>query len=63
NEYVETVCDFIEHLPKNVVIQRITGDPHPDELAAPEWALNKHSTFNMIQTTLEERDSWQGKFF
>lgn len=63
NEYVETVCDFIEHLPKNVVIQRITGDPHPDELTAPEWALNKHSTFNMIQTTLEQRDSWQGKFF
>ncbi|MBF0113152.1 MAG: TIGR01212 family radical SAM protein, partial [Desulfamplus sp.] len=39
NEYVDAVCDFIEHLPKNIVIQRVTGDPHPDELVAPEWAL------------------------
>ncbi len=61
--YVETVCDLIEHLPQNIVIQRITGDPHPKELAAPEWALDKHSTFNMIQKTLEQRDSWQGKRF
>jgi len=63
SDYVETVCDFIELLPENIVIQRITGDPHPDELAAPEWALDKHTTFNMIQQTLQRRDSWQGKFF
>ncbi|MBF0301524.1 MAG: TIGR01212 family radical SAM protein [Desulfamplus sp.] len=63
NDYVETVCDFIEHLPANIVIQRITGDPHPDELAAPEWALDKHKTFNMIQKTFEKRDSWQGKLY
>ncbi|MBF0379125.1 MAG: TIGR01212 family radical SAM protein [Desulfamplus sp.] len=63
NEYVETVCDFIENLPRNMVVQRITGDPHPDELAAPDWSLDKHTTFNMIQKTLEKRDSWQGKFF
>lgn len=61
-DYVETVCDFIERLPDNIVIHRITGDPHPDELAAPEWALDKHTTFNMIQQTLQRRDSWQGKF-
>lgn len=63
NDYVEAVCNFIERLPENIVIQRITGDPHPDELAAPEWALDKHTTFNMIQKTFEKRDSWQGKFF
>jgi len=59
--YVNRVCDFLELLPKRIIIQRITGDPHPDELQAPMWAGRYRETFNMIQTTLENRDSFQGK--
>ncbi len=59
--YVEILCDILEILPANVVIQRITGDPHPDELAAPKWALNKNQTFQLIQKTLEARNSRQGQ--
>ncbi|MEA2061484.1 MAG: TIGR01212 family radical SAM protein [Thermodesulfobacteriota bacterium] len=58
--YVETVCDFIELLPENMVIQRITGDPHPEELVAPAWSLNRNKTFTMIQNTMESRGSSQG---
>jgi len=60
-EYVEMVCDFLERLPKSIIIQRITGDPHGDELRAPAWAGRYRETFNMIQHTLEKRDSFQGK--
>jgi hypothetical protein len=42
------------------VIQRLTGDPHPAELVAPAWALNKSETLEKIRQTLEKRDSWQG---
>ncbi len=59
--YVETVCDFLELLPKEMIIQRITGDPHLDELRAPLWAGRYRETFNLIQETLETRDSFQGK--
>jgi radical SAM protein (TIGR01212 family) len=59
--YVEMVCDFIERLPKNIIIQRITGDPHGEELRAPAWAGRYRETFNMIQNTFEKRDSFQGK--
>jgi hypothetical protein len=59
-EYVDTVCDFLELLPKKIIIQRITGDPHPDELRAPLWAGQYRQTFNLIQDTLEARDSFQG---
>ena len=62
-DYVETVCDILEILPENVVIQRITGDPHPDELAAPQWAADKNQTFKLIQETLENRNSRQGSKF
>ncbi|MFO7885165.1 MAG: TIGR01212 family radical SAM protein [Desulfobacteraceae bacterium] len=58
--YVETVCDFIELLPENMVIQRITGDPHPEELVAPAWSLDRNTTFNRIQDTMERRNSRQG---
>ena len=62
-EYVDTVCDFLELLPASVIIQRITGDPHPEELASPAWAVERNQTFKMIQDTLEARDSFQGKRF
>ncbi|MGD9184967.1 MAG: hypothetical protein PVJ13_06560, partial [Desulfobacterales bacterium] len=59
--YVELVCDFLECLPEQVVIQRLTGDPHPAELFAPQWSLRKRETLDMIKATLEQRDTWQGK--
>ncbi len=61
-EYVDLVCDFLERLPRSMIIQRITGDPHPDELVAPLWSARYRETFNMIQHTLKARDSYQGKY-
>ncbi len=60
-EYVELVCRFLELLPRQMVIQRLTGDPHPEELLAPEWSLRKTETLNMIKTQLEKENSWQGR--
>ena len=60
-EYVDILCDFLALLPKDMVIHRLTGDPHRDELVAPSWALEKESTRRLILDTLRERDIWQGK--
>ncbi|MCF8091588.1 MAG: TIGR01212 family radical SAM protein [Desulfotignum sp.] len=59
--YVETVCDFLELLPKDIVIQRITGDPRSSELRSPAWAGRYRETFNLIQQALAHRDSFQGR--
>lgn len=61
NEYIDIVCDFLERIPKHMVIQRLTGDPHPNELVAPTWSLKKTETIALIRKTLEIRDTWQGK--
>jgi radical SAM protein (TIGR01212 family) len=61
-QYVDLVCDFLERIPGDMVIQRLTGDPHPEELVAPQWSIKKAQTLSMIKETLEKRDSWQGKF-
>ena len=61
--YVDLVCDFLEQIPFEMVVQRLTGDPHRQELAAPVWSLKKTETLERVRQTLEKRDSWQGKYF
>lgn len=61
--YVNLVCDFLEHIPSNMVIHRLTSDPHPDELVSPAWALDRGKALKLIQKTLKQRNSWQGKKF
>jgi len=60
-EYVEAVCDFLELLPPQTVIQRLTGETSPDRLLAPDWVLDKAKTLRMIDEELERRGSFQGK--
>lgn len=60
-EYADLVCDVLERLPADMIIQRLTGDPHPAELVAPRWALKKKQTLDMIKAVLEKRDTWQGR--
>ncbi len=59
-EYVDLACNFLAHIPKHVVIQRITGDPHPEELVAPLWSLKKAETLALIRRTLANRNLHQG---
>ncbi|OAG26884.1 TIGR01212 family radical SAM protein [Thermodesulfatator autotrophicus] len=63
NEYVDLVCESLAMLPWKVVIQRLTGDPRPDELVAPDWAREKAKTLRLVEETLLNRDLWQGKYF
>ncbi|RJQ86134.1 MAG: TIGR01212 family radical SAM protein [Desulfobacteraceae bacterium] len=60
DEYAELVCDVLERLPASMVIQRLTGDPHREELLAPQWALQKTGTLDLIKRKLEQRDTRQG---
>jgi uncharacterized protein len=62
-EYADLVCDVLERLPADMVVQRLTGDPHPEELVAPTWSLNKTATLSMIHRKLESRNSRQGELY
>ena len=61
DEYADLVCDFLEYLPPAMVIQRLTGDPHPEELVAPKWSLKKSEILTLIKNKLLSRNTWQGK--
>lgn len=60
DEYVSLVCDQLEVIPKEVIIQRVTGDGARDELIAPLWSLKKFEVMNGIDKELFRRGSYQG---
>ena len=62
-EYAELVCDVLEVLPPDMVIQRLTSDPHPQELVAPAWSLRKTETLALIHRIMDTRGSFQGRLF
>ena len=59
-EYVRTVCDVLEILPPEMVIQRLTADGYADIYLAPAWATNKMVVLNAIDREMERRDARQG---
>lgn len=62
-EYADLVVDFLEVLPPEMVIQRLTGDPPGTELVAPLWALDKSRNLALIKSRLEQRNTRQGRLF
>ncbi len=62
-EYVELVVDFIERLPPETLIQRLTGDGPRDILLAPIWSMNKWEVLNAIDAELERRGTCQGNAY
>lgn len=63
DEYVETVCDFLEYLPPKTTIHRITGNGYKDDLIAPSWLGKKFNTLNKIDNEFIRRDTYQGYKF
>lgn len=60
DEYAQLICDQLEIIPPEVVIQRITGDGVKEDLVAPMWSLKKFCVMNEIDKEMQRRNSVQG---
>ena len=60
DEYVDIVCDFLENLSPDIIVQRLTGEGAGPNHIAPAWALDKIGTINRIREELTKRKSYQG---
>src|SRR5436309_7114066 len=60
-EYVSVVCDFLERLPAEMVIHRLSGEAPPEYLVAPLWCLDKPGLLAAIDAEMVRREGWQGK--
>ena len=63
DEYVNTVCDFLEYLPPQTTIHRLAGNGLRTELVAPRWIGKKLDCLNKIDREFERRNSGQGAKF
>jgi hypothetical protein len=55
----EATCAVLEALPREIVIHRMTSDPHPEELVAPLWMLDRVGVRRRLQEFMEANDTRQ----
>lgn len=58
-EYINTVCDFLEYLPQTTTIHRLAGNGLKKELIAPRWIGKKLDCLNKIDREFIRRNSYQ----
>ena len=58
--YVKLVCDQLEIMPKDVVIERVTGDGIKEALISPMWSTKKTIVTNEIDKEFAKRNTYQG---
>lgn len=60
-DYVRTVVDFLELLPPEMIVERVSGDAPPDYLIGPAWCLDKPGLRTALEAEFQRRDTWQGR--
>ena len=60
DEYVDMLCSALPVIPSHIVMHRLTGDPAPGELSAPEWAERKRPLLTDLHRAMTARGLWQG---
>ena len=63
DEYVSLAVDFVEMLPPDMVIQRLTAESQKDLLIEPQWCTNKLRVLSAIDAEFEKRGSRQGECY
>lgn len=62
--YIEFIIDFLEQFNPSIMIERLSGEVPPRYLAAHGWGLIRNDeVLRMIEKRMEERDTWQGKYY
>ena len=63
SDYVCTLVSFLEYLPPEMVVERISGDAPGDYFLGPTWSLDKPGLLSAIRQEFERRDTWQGRLW
>jgi radical SAM protein (TIGR01212 family) len=63
DDYLRTVVDFLELLPPQCIVERISGEAPPNYLVGPNWCLDKNGLRAALDAEFTRRDTWQGRTF
>jgi uncharacterized protein len=61
DEYIEVLVDFLELLPGEMIVERVSGEAPPDYFVGPAWCLDKPAVRAALDFELVRRNSYQGK--
>lgn len=59
-EYLATVCDFLEILPPQIAVQRLYGSAPLAIRVAPNWDFKNNQMWYTVVNELKRRGTWQG---
>ena len=60
DDYIKTVCDFLEYLPPETTIHRLAGNGFSKTLIEPQWLGKKMDCLNKIDREFLSRGTYQG---
>lgn len=59
--YVRAVVEFLELLPAECIVERVSGEAPPQYLVGPAWCLDKPGLRAALDAEFRRRDTWQGR--
>lgn len=63
DEYIALVVKQLRHLPKEIIVHRLSGDASASDLVAPLWTLKKIDVLNGIDKLMALEDVYQGDLY
>ena len=61
DDYVSVLVDFLERIPSDIVVERISGEAPPKYFVGPSWSLDKPAIRQAVMSEFARRDTWQGR--
>lgn len=62
-EYLSTLVDFLELLPPQTIVERVSGDAPESFFIGPAWCQDKPAVLLALQAEFEQRNTWQGRLY
>lgn len=61
DEYIDVCIRYIEHLRKDLVLERFVSQSPADMLIAPKWGIKNHEFTDRLVNEMKRRETWQGR--
>ncbi len=62
-EYLDSLSYILTHIPKDIVIHRLSADAPKDLLVTPSWNIHKKWVINGIDNKLQDENLYQGMYY
>lgn len=61
DEYVRLISDYLQHLRREIVIERFVSQSPPDMVIAPHWGMKNYEFTNLLVNYMKKEGVWQGR--